>query len=455
MTRLDKEMKIKKARTFGTANIINDRTKHIDVDSFLTDIFIWTDNPVAQKLIKLYESQLIISCLRPEEFTKGLHDFYLTTADYITKNNLQKEFLSFTYFVLSNIKMKQNKKILDTLYAYYDLIFQQFNYFVEHPNVVYGLDSNGNWLTTSEPYPNIDIAFEEASKNPKTFTFKKFKKALAKYGYKVNSLIDFEYLRANDQLLTNMFLTTANFMNEYTSEILPDELYPVATGFNSPKRAMPTDYYKSLLKEKRYFLPSAGIKGVYQRALDIKEIYFQEIFAENRIILLYQVTAKDGKGFYGFYDNKLELFFSPWADANRNAKLMHNYLENFILESYCYLTTDIDKRENEEGFKKRLVVEYDNVNYIDKTLPSVKFMYDTNTQESKNNKKHNLKTFEKRKYETETRYIRPMIRKLPPGAVASEEALQLAKEYNYVIKEGETFVRPFEKRVYVKNKEEK
>lgn len=45
----------------------------------------------------------------------------------------------------------------------------------------------------------------------------------------------------------------------------------------------------------------------------------------------------------------------------------------------------------------------------------------------------------------------PSLRRLPKGWSPSEQALQLAEEYNWEIPDGYTFVREFEKRVYKKN----
>lgn len=45
--------------------------------------------------------------------------------------------------------------------------------------------------------------------------------------------------------------------------------------------------------------------------------------------------------------------------------------------------------------------------------------------------------------------INPHIRQLPAGYEPSKEAVELAKKYGLHLKEGETFVRSFDKPVYV------
>ncbi len=439
---MNKTEKVQHARTMGTVQMILEITKKIDVDTLIGDIFVWTDDPIVQKMIKIYEAQLLLARVNPVEFANTLHSFYKSTRRFILDNNLQKDFLSFVYFVFSSLK-KKDVTYRDSLDCYLDILLQQFNYFVMPPHLIYGLDSKSRWLTRDEPFPYIDIALLELGDN---LSIEGAKRAYEKYGYKDNSPEQILSRQMNDQLLTNMILIMSNFINEQTIDISPKEFYLVAHGMNMPRRINSNSLYREMLREKRYFLPNKGIKGVYKNAYDIAEVFFQEIFTENRFILLYKVTAKNGKEFCGFYDNKLELFFSPWTDTDGGNRF-HNDIENIILESYCYLTTDIEEKESEEGFQKRLYMENDNA--ASPSSLTVKFLYEKERGDHKKDE-YGFRPFDKKKYrEIKMRFgARP--RKLPMGAHASEEAIKLAKEYNYVIREGETFVRPFEKRVYKK-----
>lgn len=442
---------LRKMRTKATAEAIIEKTKNIDPDSLLSDIFVWTDKPITQKMIKLYESQIGLARFRPIDFVMGLESFYQNTAKFITDNKLEKEFLSFCYFVYSSISLKE-KATEASLYCYLDLLMQQFDYFISHPNIIYGLDTQNHWMIRPEPFPNIDIALYETPNHTPVTSLEMALSSLRQYGYNAYSVHDIDRLRANDELITNMLLTISPFISEYTKDIIPDNYYLVAHGFSMPRRVNPTKVYKELLHEKRYFLPRKGVKGIYYNSLEIAEIAFQEIFAENRIILLYKVTDKHGRGFCGFYDNKLEFFFSPWRDSD-GGKMFHNDIENFILESYCYLTTDIEEKENELNLNKRLyIIKKDEAEAVS-SLPTVKFLYEKEQDghdTQKDTGQVEFRIFDKKKYKEIKMQFGGRPRKLPAGAHASEEALRLAKEYNYVIKPGETFVRPFERRVYVK-----
>lgn len=441
--------KLTEFRTNGTAKMILELTKKISVDSLISDIFVYTDNPIAQKLIKLYEARLITACINPHKFEKELHSFYKNTTSFIVKNNLQREFCSFFYFVFSSIMTKEELKNIDSLNCYMNILLQQYTYFVDPPHLVNGLTTEGEWIVGTEAYPNIDIAFFEASNNLKHTSLPELRTSFLKHGYNINSVDDIFAIQHNDQLLSNMMLIMSNLVNEMTPKIVSKDFFPLAHGISVPQRKNPTRVYKELLKEKIYFLPSKGVRGIYRRALEIKEIYFQEIFIHNRIILLYKITSIDKKELSGFYDTKLEFFYSPWLMTDAG-KIYHNNIENFVLESYCYLTTDLENKEEQLGLKTRFLINANYVDSLNKGIVFLNFEYEKNNATTDTNKTPNFIPFDKNKYKQSMRQINPFVRRLPNGAKASEEAIQLAREYNYIIQTGETFVRPYKKKVYTK-----
>ncbi|PLS15059.1 hypothetical protein CVD28_24580 [Bacillus sp. M6-12] len=450
------ENQIKKKRTEGTAMMILDLIKGLELTSMMSDIFMYTEDPVAKELIKRYELQLVGAFEDPEEFKKNLHMFYQDTASYIKKNKLYKEFYSFCYFVFSTLSMKRLEREKDFSYGdalncYYNILFQQMNYFVPHPKIAYGLDTSGRLLLRQETFPNLDVIIMNAYlNNKKNFTKENLYKKYQKIGYNIRSEFDFQRYHSNDQLITNMTLVMAYFINEHTIQINPKEQYMVAEGIELPKRKVNTDKYKTLLQEKRYFIPKKGLLARYDNFKDIKEIYFQEVFTENRIVLLYKVTATNGKEFCGFYDNKLELFYSPW-DSTDFGGIYHRAMENVILESYCYLTTDIDEKIKGMEIERRLYLKQEVPVLSTKPLPSVEFLYEEKDEsEQSKNKEKQLRLFDKRNYKEGKVTIHPFVRRLPAGAKASDEAIALAKSYHYVLREGETFVRPFERTSYRK-----
>lgn len=434
-----------KVRTGGTISMILRDLEELDLASLLSDIFVHTDNALAKELIRKYETQIILAYENPDKFSEGLHKFFVNTSNYIKDNNLYREFMSFYYFIFSTFAIKGTLAQNKSVYVYYDLLSQQLQYFTPQlSKIMAGVNSKGKPLLISDVFPYVDVP-RILINRIKDKTFLDDIKLHKMYGYNISSPKDVTRISSNDQLITNSVMVMASFVTEETRHIIPKDFYMPTDGIDVHTYTVQTNTYKELLKEKRYFLPQNGVKAIYQNMRDIQEIYFQEIFWENRIMLLYKVTAKNGKEFYGFYDNRLQLFYSPFSELS-----IHKYeqrLENLILETYSYLTTNIE--ENEEVEKRLNVVE--DFDTADRKTLSVKFEY----EEVQDNHKDipseiRYRAFRKKDYEERVRSIQPFKRKLPEGAKASGEAIQIARDYGYILFEGETFVRPFDKKVYSK-----
>lgn len=434
-----------KIRTGGTISMILKDLEDLDLASLLADIFVHTDNDLAKELIRRYETQIILAYENPDKFADGLHRFFVDTSNYIKENNLYREFMSFYYFTFSTFAVRGTLAQNKSVYVYYDLLSQQTQYFTPQlSKIMAGINPKGKPLLINDVFPYVDVP-RILINRVKNKTFLDDIRLHKMYGYNISSPKDVIRISSNDQLITNSVMVMASFITEETRHIIPKDFYMPTDGIEIPTHTVPTNTYKELLKEKRYFLPKNGVKAIYKNVRDIQEIYFQEIFWENRIILLYKVTAKNGKEFYGFYDNRLQLFYSPFSELS-----IHKYeqrLENLILETYSYLTTNI---EDDVSLDKRINI-VDNFDIEDRKTLFAKFEYEEVQEVTKNSAlEKRYKAFRKKDYEQEVKYIHPFKRKLPEGAKASEEAIQMAKEYGYILFEGETFVRPFDKKIYSK-----
>lgn len=446
------EVQIKKKRTKGTVLMTLELIRGTELTDLMTDIFLMTKDVVAKELIRRYEYQIIEAFENPEAFEKNLHTFYRETASYIKKNKLYKEFYAFCYFVFSNLSVKRrekegNDKYENALNTYYNLLLQQMNYFVPHPKLAYGLKSNGQLMLCSEPYPNLDVVLMDAEM-AKNMDIQKVYAKYQRIGYDIRSERDFQVYHANDQLITNMLLVMSCLINEETKRIHSDRHYRLAQGISLPAEKVDNDTYLSLLKEKRYFLPKQGVQAHYKHMGEIAIIDFMETFYEDRIILLYKATALDGTCFSGFYDTKLDYLYTPWESTDMGRQL-HERMCNIVLESYAYLTTDIDEKLREKKIERRLYLEGEAPILSAVPFPTVSFLYEEKKERvQKKGEDTRLRLFNKRNYKESKTTIHPFVRKLPAGATASEEAIALAKEYHYVLREDETFVRPFERSTY-------
>lgn len=450
------DKKIKKNRTKGTAIEILRLIKTISLSDLLAHIYMHSEDSFATEMIKQYETQLVLAHEKPDTFVRNLHSFYLTMASLIKKRDGYKAFFSFCYFVFTSLSAKQynDEKITPAyhtaLNCYYDIILQQMNYLVSHPKMVYGLRSNHTLLVKDEPYPYLDIAIMELFESSDAKTQTNAMKNMRRHGLHIYTEHDFLRHQANDQLITNMTLVMAPLLNENTEQINPHHYYPLSEGIRLLAPVVNTSLYKKWLLEKQYFLPTNGLRAKYNDSADIKEIYYQEIWVDNRIVLLYKVTTERGE-FSGFYDTELAFFFSPWEDS-RNGVEFHLFIENFVLETYCLLTIDSDRLFTDSEWQFRIhqtntrpVLALANVPMVVFYLPSKGTAEKGATLQ--------FRIFDRSSLQPIMTSVSPYIRRLPQGAKASKEAIDRAKRYHYVLRDGETFVRPFEKRNYHRSKE--
>lgn len=445
------EKKIRKNRTKGTAFEILRLMKRLSLSELLSNIYVQTEDPFALELIKKYESQLILAHEHPDSFIRNLHTFYVNMAHYIKKQRGYRTFLSFCYFIFTSLSSRQKQefpddiKYNDALNCYYDILLQQINYFTHHPKVLYGLRSDDRLLLKEEPYPYLDVAMMEMMESRESNTIDNALKYMRRHGLSIYTKEDFVRFHANDQLITNMILIMAPLLNEHTEQINTHRYYPVAEGICFLQPVMDTHYYKKWLRKKQFFLPINGLRATYMNSADIDEVYYQEVWVDNRIILLFKVTTKQGD-FSGFYDNAIEFFFSPWENS-KNGIHFHELIENFILENYCLLTIEPETLFQMPEWKYRIYQQETIPSLPIKKIPTVTFYLPSKGTASKENTTH-YRVFDRSQLQSITKSIAPFIRQLPSGAKASEEAIERAKQYHYILREGETFVRPFKKRTY-------
>lgn len=436
------EEKIYKERTKGTIYEIINRLSSIDSTELVTELFVITDNNIALKMIKRFEAVLIKAKLKPQYLHNNLHKFYIKTNKYLKNNNLYKEFTKFSYFIYSNLS---NKNInTNVLSAYQNLVLQQLCYIAPPGKIIYGITKNGIPMIMDEVYPAIDYVFYDLEKK-KNVSKEDLLEGLKKYGYNVSSYREFEQMMYDEMVITNMVLAMCSFINEGTLDIVPEKFFLPSQGITVVREWKSTDYYRSLLKKRKYILPVNGVKGVYKNAGSIHNIFFKELFMDNQVYLLYKINNSYNEGIYGVYDTKNDFFYSIYRDSNRED--YHNFIENFVLESYCHLTTDIEiDRKRNMGLK--IVDNIEEVDFHYPNQPVVEFLYPEETTH-KEFKDKAFRKYDKRKYKQQTIAINPFIRKLPAGAKASDEAIERAKAFGYKLAEDETFVRPFTRKSFV------
>lgn len=443
---LQKEML--KAFTRASVFIIVDKLKGIDIGDLFIDIYVKLTDKNLQYLNKEYEKRLLLAVSNPEQFEKDLHPFYMQMADYIQKNKLHHQFYELCYQIF--IQLEKRKAKDSVINAYQDLLLQQASYFLGSPaKCVYGVTSDQKLLYMDEPGENLSYinyeAYKVLSKSP--YSSKEIIDIFRKNGYpEVRTHLDTDMIVSRDQLLTNMLYYMAPVVNEEVQDIIrkpfrnPSSLlvYKPSTIFN----LVDTEKIKQKLKNREVLLPSEGITIHFYKTDDIKELYLREIFRDDTLILLWRIKDIENSYTSGFFDTEEEVFFSVWRESTARVRA-HSPIESIVLQQYLRLTTPLNEEEESSLFKFNEVRTEEQGEKS--TEPTVYFSI---TEKKEGTKTGVRRPFDRKKYIADIVNIHPFIRNLPVGAVASEEALLLAKRLGIQLPPGKTLVRGFQRRTW-------
>jgi hypothetical protein len=202
----------------------------------------------------------------------------------------------------------------------------------------------------------------------------------------------------------------------------------------------PTEYYISLLQNRRYLLDRKGVKVSFQNGTVFEHLIFLEVLNhKNRTVLLfkYKLPMDDGES-VGVYDIDANKFFTVYSDSSdREVRWYNEKFKNFILEVYTELTCDFDKGDSNNCLILDTDADFSLINDADNFLlyscdiytpPVVEEGSKLGTKKGSHQRPHD------RMHAT---------RDLPKGWKTSERAKKLAAEFNVKLNEGETFVSPY------------
>lgn len=422
------EKEIRKSRTKATATTILSLVEKIDIDVLIESLFIKTEDEFTKKMIKEYEKQLILAKLKPQEFARDLNSFYSNMARYIKKNNLLKNFLLFYYIIFKTQNKNNNQN--DLIYKLYmNIIPQQIDYLGKNQMLLCGVDNMGKTIEVKDPYPYIEYPIHILKKNNKQVTFDTLKKEYKKFGYDIKDKNDITILFNEYSFISNSTILNSFLINENTVDMVSFNPLQLSYSLEIPTYKIQYDIH-NYLNQRCRFLKNGEIE-VTLNAGKIKKIILKEIFLEDNIFLLYKLINSNNQSFTGFYDLKDDFFVSPYTEYVEY-KEIHESIKNIVLETYIINTTDIDKN-NTKFYDLNMCISED----VKRDITEIRKIY-------KKYNKDNLLAVSSE--------VNSYIRKLPKGSYASEEAKENARKYGIQLKEGETFVKSFEKTVYKKIK---
>lgn len=434
-------------RTFNTSMMVLELIESVPFTQLTMEVYFFCKDVAFKEVVRLYDAQLELAGANPEKFVFSLHSFYNDIVSKVRKHNKQQEFVEFLGTVARLQMEKRGQLTQNVIDAYLDLILQTLEYMrprkLELTECVYGVSTEGEFLTGPYPYPFSDLpAIElgemlESGWYPKTNLelFSTLTRLYAKYGIEVHSEYDLDKLEMIQRI--HIMTTTAllPLINEYTFQVVPEKVYESG---EAPLLELcvhaDADQLKEKLKRRRRTLPANGVQFEINDPIgELKGAFLQETFYDDSIHCLYRLDTDTGS-VAGYYNTNTTFFFSISRDAN--SPIPYQNMTAFILALYASqvldtapLTDDLIQQAGQpllispfqKGGKLRDTYHRGPIQERDPSL-----------------------------YGHKEKAIAGFIRKLPEGAVASEEAKRVAEQYGFELAANETYVRPFIKQVFVR-----
>lgn len=449
-------VKIIMSRTFNSAIMILQHIADVPFEELIFDIFDFCIDLQFKEIVRLFDAELELAGADQEKFVFDLHPFYNNISNKIRKENKYRELAEYIGTIVRlhrEKKDKLNEKVID---AYLCMVLQTLEYLRKNKfdlnSCAYGVSTDGELLMGPYPLAYSDlpaIEYQEAIQSGKKFKSdieaKRFLCELyAKQGLTVRNTYDLDVLAQTQRIHAMTTTALFPFINEFTFDIVPANFY------NSNKPPLmnlifdecDVELLKTRLQRRNRTLPTNGVMYEIDDASgELSGAMLKEIVYHDCIYMLYRLDTNVGS-LAGYYDTKDGFLFSITQDATSDVP--YNNLCALILSMYAAQV--LVGADNDVGTK-----------FTQKGQPLIVKAYSKGGRLQNQYIKEPICTGSRslEEYDKEERSINVIIRKLPEGKQASEEAKQLAKQYGYELETGQTFVRPFIKQVFVKKEKAK
>ena len=445
-------------RTFGSAVAVLAMIDNITWEKLTFEMYYICNDLEFKQYIRLYDSQLELAALDQEKFIFGLHKFYNNISRELKEENKYYEFAQFIGAVMQLQYEKKEKLNANIVDAYLSLILQTLEYL--RPDKFnldvypYGVSTTGEILVGPYPLAYSDmpvIEYEKIIASGKNIGgpnehINLIKGLYAKYGITINDADDLDFIQQTQMIHCNTATSMFPFINEYTFDIAS------TTAFDSglvPLKNMicmvtDIDSLKEKLKHRNRTLPSNGMKfEIADPTGEIQSVLLKEMVYNGTVHMLYKIEML-GSSLSGYYNTVTGFLYSITRGANVSEP--YRNLSNFILSLYA--TQVLNSIRLEDIHKWFIQGEHSLDIKVFGKAGKLKDVYHSSPATS--GKARDLEHYNK-----EERQINVIIRNLPDGRQASDEAKELAAQYGYELGPNQTFVRPFIKNVFVKKNQEK
>lgn len=439
-----KPVVILQLRTLSTAIEILDWISDIPFEELAVSLYFYCQDVNMAQFTRWYEAQMELAGANQEKFAVGLHRFFTETAKKIQKNNLYDEFFEFYYRCVKLRLQNDNERVNQTVItAYQNLLIQQLEYMrpakFDFNTFVAGRKTTREIITRKDIFPTFDYPIYQVRwememgrnlDNAEEHLYELYRKA----GYDIHNADDQSLIIAQDKIHTTTCSILLPFINEYTFDIIPQEIYNGNSNilhFMLNKVDLPA--LKEDLKHRKRTLPTNGVRIVFEPKGEISELLIKEILYDNSIYMLYRLSTENGD-LSGVYETK-DGFFSSICQSSEGHKYLADQIEAFIL--YCYASQVL-------GGKYSLQYANDYIGILGcRELTLTAYGMGGQLRNTYDGQPH----CRDGEYEAGEASIQGYIRRLPEGQKASQEARELAEILGYDLDPSETYVRPFIRQV--------
>lgn len=439
-----KPVVILQLRTLSTAIEILDWISDIPFEELAVSLYFYCQDVNMAQFTRWYEAQMELAGANQEKFAVGFHRFFTETAKKIQKNNLYDEFFEFYYRCVKLRLQNDNERVNQTVItAYQNLLIQQLEYMrpakFDFNTFVAGRKTTREIITRKDIFPTFDYPIYQVRwememgrnlDNAEEHLYELYRKA----GYDIHNADDQSLIIAQDKIHTTTCSILLPFINEYTFDIIPQEIYNGNSNilhFMLNKVDLPA--LKEDLKHRKRTLPTNGVRIVFEPKGEISELLIKEILYDNSIYMLYRLSTENGD-LSGVYETK-DGFFSSICQSSEGHKYLADQIEAFIL--YCYASQVL-------GGKYSLQYANDYIGILGcRELTLTAYGMGGQLRNTYDGQPH----CRDGEYEAGEASIQGYIRRLPEGQKASQEARELAEILGYDLDPSETYVRPFIRQV--------
>lgn len=449
-------------RTFRSAASILALINGIELQKLFFDTHYICVDVQFTRFIRLYDSQIELAGIDPEKFVFGLHKFYLGIAKKIKAENKAYEFAQFIGAIMQIQHEKKKRADENIVDAYISLIMQTLEYLRKNrfnlDTYPYGVSTQGEILEGPCPLAYSDLPSLEVERiiynyaqitkkmdNPKPLdTNALLKSAHEKYGYSITCQNDLDCFEQTQRIHCNTTMAMFPFINEYTFDITSTTALDAARipFLYMTVNGTPVEEWKRKLRKRSRTLPS---NGVYFEIIDstgeLHGMLMKELVYNGSVHMVYRLDIF-GSSMSGYFDTTSGFFYSVLREAFDLGP--YNRLEAFVLALYAsQVLNDVKLVEISKQFLQG--GHSLDIKAFGRS-GKIKDIYHKMNAKKASHRDMNH-------YDKEDRQINVIIRTLPDGHKASNEAKALAEQYGYELAPNQTFVRPFIKQVFVRKTE--